>query len=188
MGRRFILILGFALVMGLVTGSLVYRAITQKIAVEASVQPTDEIVVATANMKLGETVTSRHVRLISWPKDSVPVGSLGSIAEAEGRVALTSIVVGEPLFDAKLTPKSAANGGILSMLVPENLRGVTIKVDDALKESGFVSPNSRVDIVVSIADRQRSGERTAKMILQNVLVLAAGQSVEMRGLLRPKGS
>jgi pilus assembly protein CpaB len=67
------------------------------------------------------------------------------------------------------------------MLVPENFRGVTIKVDDAVRESGFVSPNSRVDVVVSIADRQGSAERTGKVILQNVPVLAAGQSVEMRG-------
>jgi pilus assembly protein CpaB len=67
------------------------------------------------------------------------------------------------------------------MLVPENLRGVTIKVDDAVRESGFVSPNSRVDVIVSIADGQGSSEKKAKVILQNVPVLAAGQSVEMRG-------
>jgi pilus assembly protein CpaB len=90
------------------------------------------------------------------------------------------MVVGEPLLDAKLAPKQAG-GGILPMLVPENLRGVTIKVDDAVRESGFVSPNSRVDVVVSIADGQGSGEKKAKVILQNVPVLAAGQSVEMRG-------
>lgn len=181
MRRRFLLILGFALVLGLVTGSLVYRAITQKMVVEASVQPSEKVAVAAANINLGDTLTSQHVRLISWPKESMPTGSLGSVAEAEGRVALTSIVVGEPLLDAKLAPKLAGHGGILPMLVPENFRGVTIKVDDAVRETGFVSPNSRVDVVVSIADRQGSGEKAAKVILQNVPVLAAGQSVEMRG-------
>jgi len=151
MGRRFVLILGLALVIGLVTGSVVYQAITNK--VEATTQPTREVAVAAANINLGETLTSQHVKLMSWPKDSVPVGTLASVAEAEGRVALTSIVVGEPLFDARLAPKLAGSGGILPMLVPENLRGVTIKVDEAVRESGFVSPNSRVDVVVSIADR-----------------------------------
>lgn len=179
MGRRFVLILGLALVIGLVTGSVVYQAITNK--VEATTQPTREVAVAAANINLGETLTSQHVKLMSWPKDSVPVGTLASVAEAEGRVALTSIVVGEPLFDARLAPKLAGSGGILPMLVPENLRGVTIKVDDAVRESGFVSPNSRVDVIVSIADRQGSAERIGKVILQNVPVLAAGQSVEMRG-------
>ena len=180
MGRRFVLILGLALVIGLVTGSVVYRAITGKFEVDARTQPTKELAVAAANINLGETLTSQHIKLVSWPKDSVPVGSLGSVAEVEGRVALTSIVVGELLLDAKLAPK-LAGGGILPMLVPENLRGVTIKVDDAVRESGFVSPNSRVDVVVSIAERQGSAERTGKVILQNIPVLAAGQSVEMRG-------
>ena len=180
MGRRFVLILGLALVIGLLTGSVVYRAITNKFEAEARTQPTREVAVAAANINLGEALTAQHVRLMSWPKDSVPVGTLGSVAEAEGRIALTSIVVGEPLLDAKLAPK-LAGGGILPMLVPENLRGVTIKVDDAVRESGFVSPNSRVDVVVSIADRQGTAERTGKVILQNVPVLAAGQSVEMRG-------
>jgi pilus assembly protein CpaB len=159
---------------------LVYRAINDKFEVEAKTQPTRAVAVAAANINLGEALTSQHVKLMSWPKDSVPAGTLASVAEAEGRVALTSIVVGEPLLDAKLAPK-LAGGGILPMLVPENLRGVTIKVDDAVRESGFVSPNSRVDVVVSIADRQGSAERTGKVILQNVPVLAAGQSVEMQG-------
>jgi pilus assembly protein CpaB len=179
MGRRFVLILGLALVIGLVTGSVVYRTITDKFELEARTQPTKEVAVAAANINLGEALTSQHIKLISWPKDSLPSGTLGSVAEAEGRVALTSIVVGEPLLDAKLAPK-LAGGGILPMLVPENFRGVTIKVDDAVRESGFVSPNSRVDVVVSIAERQGSAERTGKVILQNVPVLAAGQSVEMR--------
>lgn len=180
MGRRFLLILSLALVIGLVTGSVVYRAITDKFQTEAGTPPTREVAVAAANINLGETLTRQHVKLIPWPKDSVPSGTLGSIAEAEGRVALTSIVVGEALLDVKLAPK-VAGGGLLPMLVPENFRGVTIKVDDAVRESGFVSPNSRVDVVVSIAERQGSAERTGKVILQNVPVLAAGQSVEMQG-------
>jgi pilus assembly protein CpaB len=180
MGRRFVLILAAALVIGVVTASIVYQAIIGKYKVEAKVQPTKQVAVAAANINLGETLTSQHVKLMSWPIESVPGDALGSVAEAEGRIALASIVVGEPLLNAKLAPKMAG-GGLLPMLVPVNHRGVTIKVDDAVRESGFVSPNSRVDIVVSIADRQGSMERKAKVILQNIPVLAAGQSVEMRG-------
>lgn len=180
MRRRFFLILCFALVMGLVTGYLVYRSLTTNTMVEASALPTEGVIVAAANIEVGEALTSRHVKLLPWPKDSVPAGSLGSLAEAEGRVTRRSLVVGEPLLEAKLVPKGDGLGGILPMIVPDKLRGVTIKVDAAVRESGFVLPNSRVDIVVSIADRGNSGKRTAKVILQNVLVLAAGQTVELK--------
>ena len=180
MGRRFIVVLGIALLIGVLTGSIVYRVITNKFDAEARTQPSKSVAVAAANINLGETLTNQHIKLIAWPTDSLPAGALGNVTEAEGRVALTSISVGEPLLNSKLAPKTAG-GGILPMLVPENLRGVTIKVDDAVRESGFVSANSRVDVVVSIAAGQGSTERTGKVILQNIPVLAAGQSVEMQG-------
>jgi pilus assembly protein CpaB len=180
MGRRLFPILAVALLIGLITASVVYKALVGKPAAEATAPQTKQVAVAAANINLGETLTSQHVKLVPWPNESIPGGALTSVAEVEGRIALTTIVVGEPLLDTKLAPK-LAGGGILPMLVPENLRGVTIKVDDAVRESGFVSPNSRVDVVVSIDEPGNSQGRKAKVILQNVPVLAAGQSVEMRG-------
>jgi pilus assembly protein CpaB len=68
----------------------------------------------------------------------------------------------------------------MPMLVPEGLRGITIKVDDATRESGFVLPNSRVDVLVSMPRTPGSQERISKVILQDIGVLAAGQTVELR--------
>jgi pilus assembly protein CpaB len=144
-------------------------------------QGTEGVVVATVNLVVGETVTSKHVRLSSWPKADVPKGAFGSLAEVEGWVARNSIVIGEPLLKAKLVdPASGGHAGLLPMLVPEGLRGVTIKVDKAVEESGFVQPNSRVDVLVSMTKQRGAQGRIAKMILQNVPVLAAGQTVEMQ--------
>jgi pilus assembly protein CpaB len=103
-----------------------------------------------------------------------------SLAQAEGRVVRSSIVAGEPLLDGKLAPQLSGKGGIMPMLVPEGLRGITIKVDDATRESGFVLPNSRVDVLVSMPRSPGSQERISKVILQDIGVLAAGQTVELR--------
>jgi pilus assembly protein CpaB len=89
-------------------------------------------------------------------------------------------VAGEPLIDGKLAPQLAGRGGIMPMLIPEGQRGVTIRVDDAMRESGFVLPNSRVDVLVSMPKAVGSNEKIAKVILQDVTVLAAGQTVEMK--------
>jgi pilus assembly protein CpaB len=91
-----------------------------------------------------------------------------------------SIVAGEPLMEGKLAPQLAGRGGIMPMLVPEGQRGVTIKLDEAMRESGFVMPNSRVDVLVSMPKGSGSSEKIAKVILQDVTVLAAGQTVEMK--------
>jgi len=65
------------------------------------------------------------------------------------------------------------------MLIPEGQRGVTIRVDEAMRESGFVLPNSRVDVLVSMP-KAGTNEKIAKVILQDVTVLASGQTVEMK--------
>ena len=90
------------------------------------------------------------------------------------------MVAGEPLIEGKLAPQLAGKGGIMPMLIPEGQRGVTIRVDDAMRESGFVLPNSRVDVLVSMPKGPGSNEKIAKVILQDVTVLAAGQTVEMK--------
>jgi pilus assembly protein CpaB len=66
------------------------------------------------------------------------------------------------------------------MLIPEGQRGVTIRLDEATRESGFVMPNSRVDVLVSMPKAPGSNEKIAKVILQDITVLAAGQTVEMK--------
>ena len=177
MRRRFLLILICASVIGFLASFLVYRVVSQ--AAHARSDQSEQIVVAAADLGLADTVTSQHIKLVNWPKASVPPGALRTAAEAEGRVVRSSIVAGEPLIDGKLAPQLAGRGGIMPMLIPEGQRGVTIRVDDAMRESGFVLPNSRVDVLVSMP-KAGSNEKIAKVILQDVTVLAAGQTVEMK--------
>jgi pilus assembly protein CpaB len=107
-------------------------------------------------------------------------GAIRTLAEAEGRVVRSAIVAGEPLLESRLAPELAGRGGVMAMLVPEGQRGVSIKVDEAIRESGFILPNSRVDVLVSMSKPGSQNEKIAKVILQDVPILAAGQTVEMR--------
>src|SRR6266508_1302596 len=162
MRRRLVLVLVLASVVGLLTSTLVYRVLSGIVRSEKA----ETIVVASVNIGMAETITSQHVRLVEWPKASIPAGAVRSLADAEGRVVRGSILAGE--------------GGLMPMLVPEGLRGITIKVDDATRESGFVLPNSRVDVLVSMPRSPGSQDRISKVILQDIAVLAAGQTVELR--------
>ncbi len=178
MQRRFLLILVCASLLGLLASVLVYRVVSQ--VARAGGGQYEQIVVAAANMSLAETVTSQHVKLVPWPKASVPEGAVRNLQDAEGRVVRGSILAGEPLNEAKLAPELSGKGGIMPMLVPEGQRGVTIKLDEAVREGGFLLPNSRVDVLVSMPKAPGSQEKIAKVILQDVTVLAAGQTVELR--------
>jgi pilus assembly protein CpaB len=178
MRRRLLLIVMCASLIGLLASFLVYRVVSQ--VARAGDDQSDRIVVAAANIGLAETITSQHVKLVPWPRAAVPPGAVRSVADAEGRVVRGSIVAGEPLMEAKLAPQLSGKGGIMPMLVPEGQRGVTIKLDDATRDGGFVLPNSRVDVLVSMPKSPGANEKIAKVILQDVTVLAAGQTVEMK--------
>jgi pilus assembly protein CpaB len=178
MRRRLLVIVLCASLIGLLASFLVYRVVRE--VASSKDDQSDRIVVAAANIGLAESITRQHVKLVPWPKASVPPGAIRSIEDAEGRVVRGSIVAGEPLMEGKLAPQLAGRGGIMPMLVPEGQRGVTIKLDEAMRESGFVMPNSRVDVLVSMPKGPRSDEKIAKVILQDVTVLAAGQTVEMK--------
>jgi pilus assembly protein CpaB len=176
MRRRLVLVLVLASVIGLLTSTMVYRILSGITRQDKA----ESIVVASVNIGMAETITGQHVKLVEWPKASIPSGAVRSLADAEGRVVRSSIVAGEPLLDGKLAPQLSGKGGLMPMLVPEGLRGITIKVDDATRESGFVLPNSRVDVLVSMPRAAGSLEKVSKLILQDVVVLAAGQTVELR--------
>ena len=179
MNRRLMMVLVFATIVGLIASFFVYQVVRQ-MALAGAPEGTDPVVVAAVNMTMAEAVTSQHVRLVQWPKSAVPAGAVRTLANAEGRVVRSAIMAGEPLLESRLAPELAGKGGVMPMLVPEGQRGVSIKVDEAIRESGFILPNSRVDVLVSMTKPGSTSERIAKVILQDVPILAAGQTVEMR--------
>ena len=179
MRHRLMIIVAVAALAGLLASYLVYSVVRQ-LQSRAPDPGNTPVVVAAVNMGLAETVTKEHVKLAMWPKVSVPPGALKSIEQAQGRVVRSSILAGEPLLEGKLAAELSGRGGIMPMLVPEGQRAVTIHVDAAIRETGFILPNSRVDVLVSMSGLGAGNERVAKTILQDVQVLASGQTVELR--------
>src|SRR5436190_4175229 len=173
MRGRFSIVVIIAVVAGLVASILVYRSVAQMRAAAARGPEVEDILVAASPIESGEPVSAQQVKLVPWPRLAIPEGALRKSSAVEGRVLRQSVVAGEPVLESKVAPPGVGRGGVLSMLVPQGERGVTIKVDDAIRETGFVVPNSRVDVLVSMA--RADSERIAKVVLQDVLVLAAGQ-------------
>ncbi|MGB7287224.1 MAG: Flp pilus assembly protein CpaB [Salaquimonas sp.] len=138
------------------------------------------IVVATKSFQFGESISAEDLKLVSWPKDAMPEGTYSTIEEAVGngeRKAIKSIEANEPVLSLKLTGENGRAG--LAGIISEGMRAVTIPVDNVKGVGGFVQPGDRVDIVFTQRDR-KTGEQTAKIIMEAIKVLSVDQQAGSR--------
>ena len=173
-----------SIVLGALFAALVYRYLReQQTAVEmarrSATGQTVDIVVANGPIPVGTRVDPGQIRVAKWPVDLEPQGALRSVEEAAGSIARVSIERNQPLQRSVLVPKGA---GLLPLLITDGMRGMSVRVDNVTGVSGFITPNSRVDVVVSGNPQNEGGEgeTKGKLILQNVRVLATGKEIEQK--------
>jgi pilus assembly protein CpaB len=81
----------------------------------------------------------------------------------------------EAILDAKLAPMGSGAG--LPAVIPPGMRAVSIRVDEVVAVAGFVGPGTRVDVLLT-GQSANGSESLTKTILENILVLAAGQKIQ----------
>jgi pilus assembly protein CpaB len=60
------------------------------------------------------------------------------------------------------------------------MRAIAVRVDDVVGVAGFLHPDDRVDVIVTLhPSRPADAEPVSKVILQNVKVLAVGKELEV---------
>ncbi|MFA7430417.1 MAG: Flp pilus assembly protein CpaB [Rhodospirillaceae bacterium] len=142
------------------------------------VQPalkTTTVVVARVPLHFGSQLSAENLRVVEWPADSRPEGTFAAldevIRETEPRVVLRSIEANEPL----LTSKVSGFGGraSLSSVISDDMRAMTIRVNDVHGVAGFVLPGDRVDVLVT-REPERDNPIT-DILLQSVQVLGVDQ-------------
>lgn len=147
----------------------------------------NRIAVAAVELQLGGQITPDAIRLVEWPSGSVPTGAFTDVAALDGRVAITSILPGEPVLESRLAPVGTKGG--LSAVVPQGKRAITVRVNDVIGVAGFALPGNYVDIMVNTentgANRNNEDQMISKIVLERILVLAVAQEAN-RDETKPK--
>ncbi|MBA5608527.1 Flp pilus assembly protein CpaB [Duganella sp. FT3S] len=170
--RRAIVMLGLAVLLGLGAVLMASRWLLHQAAGGGN-----KIVVAAADVNLGQRLAPELLKLVDWPADSLPRGALRDPAKLSGRVLKSSVLRGEPLTEAKLAPAGTLGG--LSALITEGKRAITVRVNDVVGVAGFALPGNFVDIIVYTQSEGGSGREQgiSKIVLERILVLAVAQEV-----------
>ncbi|MCW1381595.1 Flp pilus assembly protein CpaB [Novosphingobium sp. KCTC 2891] len=135
------------------------------------------IVVASRPIAFGAPVNGINAVLVKWPAQAVPAGAFTSLEQlGKARVALQSIVPGEPLLAARL---SGSDGrATLSVNLPPEKLAVAIPINDVTGVAGFVRPGDVVDVLLTRqipGDGAGSNDKMTDVVMQAVPILAIDQ-------------
>ena len=172
---RIFIVLVLAIVAGGVFAFATYNYV-QKIPGKTVTIPTTKVAVAGSDLDIGDEITKDSVRLIEWPSNAAPANGISDPNEVIGRGLVMPMIQNEPFLELKLAPKDAGAG--LPPAIPPGLRAVSVKVNEVIGVAGYVLPGTHVDVVATVNPTQNSTDVTSKVILTNVLVLAAGTKIE----------
>jgi pilus assembly protein CpaB len=175
---RLPLILLLAVLTGSAAGYLALGQVRQGALPAAAMQDGRgqvRLAVVARDLPLGSVLATEDIRLVDWPGEVLPLGYSGSAEELVGRGLLADIRANEPILVEKLADRDG--GGGMPILIPQGMRAVSVRVDEVVQVAGFVTAKTRVDVLVTL-DGGDGGSAVTRLILQNVPVLAAGQTVE----------
>ena len=168
--RRGLILIVLSLVMGFGAAYTANRWVASQVG-DAEVEGT-MVVAAAMPIPYGTKVESRHLRYVEIPNDVAPTGFFTSTDDVKGTVSTSTISRGEILIADRFAAHET--GSTLAALVGENMRALTVRVNDVIGVAGFLLPGNRVDILSSRKDASRRA--VTETILHNIKVLAVDQT------------
>ena len=159
--------------------------------VAAPAPKTIDVLVASADLPMGQSLKPADLRWQPWPEETVSAGMIkrtespNALAETTGSLARASILNGEPIRRERLIKTDGT--GFMSAILPAGSRAVAISIDNrgSTSAGGFILPNDRVDIIRTYRDEDASKSggadvHSAETILSGIRVLAIGQNIQER--------
>jgi pilus assembly protein CpaB len=183
--KKLLIVLLLAMVTGGLAGYLALGQLQQQGIASPAAEPRSSrvrLAVAARDLPVGSLLRTEDIRLLDWPGEVLPMGYAASAADLVGRGLITPVTTNEPILSSKLADREA--GGGLAILIPEGMRAVSVRVDEVVQVAGFVTAGTRVDVMVTLG-QAGGAPTTTRVILQNMQVLAAGQTIERDAEGRP---
>ena len=173
MNRTRLLMIGvLALALGFLASVYVYKNLQSK---SGSADAGVDVMVAADDLQVGARVDMRDIKIIKIPFADLPPGAPRKRSDVIGHGVIVPISKGEFILPNRLAGENAGSG--LPALIPPGMRAVSVRVNEVVSVAGFVTPGTRVDVLLTGTPGSGGDEQTTT-VLQNVLVLASGHTLE----------
>jgi pilus assembly protein CpaB len=174
MNRTRLLMIGIlALALGFFASVYVYKNLQSKTG--SGMDSGVDVIVAADDLQVGAKVEERDIKIIKIPSADLPPGAPRRRADVLGHGVVVPISKGEFILPNRLAGENAGSG--LPSLIPPGMRAVSVRVNEVVSVAGFVTPGTRVDVLLT-GTPGGGGEQQTTTVLQNVAVLASGHTLE----------
>ena len=146
--------------------------------------PTTEVLVAKAEIGLGQAIKPGDLSWQAWPEAASNVFIRRSdrpdaANQLVGSIARFPFVAGEPIREQKLV--KADGSGFMAAILPTGMRAVSTEISPETGAGGFILPNDRVDVLLTRRQKNpdhpdQSDISISEIILSNIRVLAIDQA------------
>src|SRR6202034_3931379 len=174
MNRTRLLMIGvLALGLGLFVSMYVYKGLQARSG--AGGDPGVDVMVAANDLQVGARVDEHDIKIIRIPGADLPPGAPRKRSEVVGHGVIIPTSRGEFILPNRLAAENAGAG--LPSLIPPGMRAVSVRVNEVVSVAGFVTPGTRVDVLLT-GTPGTNGDQQTTTVLQNVAVLASGHTLE----------
>ena len=174
MNRTRLLLIGIvAVALGGLLSFTVYRTLQARTAGPRQVGV--DVVIAANDIQVGAKIEDHDVKIVKLPPEDLPVNVFRGKTHLIGRGVVLPIVRGEFILSNKLAAENAGAG--MPALIPPGMRAVSVRVNEVVSVAGFVTPGTRVDVLLT-GNPLGSPESQTTTVLENIAVLAAGKQLE----------
>jgi pilus assembly protein CpaB len=144
---------------------------------------TVDVLVAKADIGLGQTVNADAMQWQTWPAATASKSFIrrnerpDATTQLIGSIARAPFIAGEPIREVKLV--KADGSGFMAAILPTGMRAVSTEISPETGAGGFILPNDRVDVILSKREKNAGGSTdviNSEIILTNIRVLAIDQA------------
>lgn len=168
-----IIMASLAVVLGLIAAGGIWQYLGQTQKKVKELSATRGVVVALKEIPAGTKLTGEELTIKQLPAQTVPKDYPSSVESLKGRIVRSTVQTEEIITESRLIGEGASGG--LPVVIPPDKRAITIKVNEIIGVGGFLHPGDHVDILSVVSqDKELTFSKT---ILQNILLLAVGDSL-----------
>lgn len=157
----------------------------------APVAPKAEVLVASRELRMGETLNPSDLRWQPWPLEAVSEFYVTkdrdpeALDNTQGVVVRRDFVTGEPITEAKLLRLD--NPSIMAAMLREGMRAMAVRIVEETAAGGFILPGDYVDVILTRevkfidANGEEQSAKTTNTLMRSVRVMAIGQTFQDDG-------